>query len=142
MAFLDFIKNRQQQPGPETSQEQGPRNAREMYAQREAQDQAALKPISPEVKAQADRVMGRLDSGSFHLRTETAQSPSAGGGGNSEPMRQKALNQDHIAFLLSPTTSQVGRVAEAPSQTPSKDSVEQKSPQSPSPSHKRHGRER
>ena len=135
MAFLDFIKTRKQQAPGETPQPPNPQTAREMYTQRDAQEKASAKPISPEVKAQADRVMQTLDKGSFHLRAEPAPAPSSGTGGNSEPMRQKALSQEHVAFLLSPTTTQVGRVAETPSEAPSKDSAERPArPQSPSKS--------
>lgn len=142
MAFLDFIKNRQRQRDIETPQQPNPQTARELYAQRDAQEKASAKPISPEVKAQADRVMETLDKGSFHLRTEPAAAPSSFTGGNSEPMRQKALSQAHVAFLLSPTTTQVGRVAETPSEVPSKDSIDQQPARPQSPSKSRGGWER
>jgi len=145
MAFLDFIKNRQQQAAspqeqkPETTKQ--PQTAREMYAQQDAPEKATQAPLTPEVKAQADRAMETLDKSSFHLRSQSAASPSETGG-NSEPMRQNAVNQDKAAPALSPTTEQMGKVAEKESAAPSNEPAKEQPQKSQARRHDRGGWER
>jgi hypothetical protein len=111
MAFLDFIKNRQaEQKSAQQTPKQQPQTAREMYAAKDAQEKTNQKPLTPEIKAQADRVLGRAEQASSFLQSSSA--PSSGGETRGEPMRQKQMNQDKAAPALSPTTEQVGKVAE------------------------------
>lgn len=59
MAFLDFVKNReaehQKLAQGQPAERQQPQTAREIYARKDAQKKANQKPISPAVKAQAER---------------------------------------------------------------------------------------
>jgi hypothetical protein len=143
MAFLDFIKRRNQPaPAEQKPETQAPRTARELYALRDAQEKATANPISPGVKAQADRALERVDKGSFYLRAEASQAQAPTGGSHSEPMRQNQLSQEHVAFLLSPTTAQVGKVAESPSEGRSKESPEKQASPTQAPSKSRDGWER
>jgi len=115
VALLDFIQNRNQQTGPrqdQNAQMAKPQTAREMYAAQEAQEQANRKPLTPDVKSQADQVMEAVGKHQFqeHARGQSAPADQAS---HSEPMRQNAVNQDKEAHSLSPTTEQVGKVADA-----------------------------
>jgi hypothetical protein len=139
MALFDWIRDRYRAKPADRPK---PRIAREGYTQRRAEEKASAKSIYPEVRARADRVMETLDKGSFYLCAEPAAVLSSGTGGNSEPMRQKALSRDHVTFLLSPTTTQVGRVVKTPSHAPSKDSDEHQPGRPQAPSKSRGGWER
>jgi hypothetical protein len=80
MALLDFIQNRGQQTGPSQDQSAGmakPQTAREMYAAQEAQEQASRKPLSPEVKSQADQVMEAVGRHQFQGHGRAQAAPSA-----------------------------------------------------------------
>ena len=49
MAFRDFIRQRQEQAPGETAPQQTPQTARELYVQRDAQEKASAKSISPDI---------------------------------------------------------------------------------------------
>jgi hypothetical protein len=113
VALLDFIQNRNQQSGPsqdQNAQMAKPQTAREMYAAQDAQEQTNRKPLTPGVKSQADQVMEAVGKHQFqeHGGAATGNRES-----HDEPMRQNAVNQDKTAHALSPTTEQVGKVADS-----------------------------
>ena len=105
MAFLDFLKTRQQQtaaPKPQTEA------AKQMYTREAGQELAAVKPVTPELKAQAARVMTTMDKASYHLQAasskaapETAGSPAA--------QLQNQHGQDKTQAALSPTDGASGK---------------------------------
>ena len=140
MAFLDFIKHRQTEQKPEPPKQ--PQTAREMYAAQNAQEKVSQNPLTPEVKAQADRAMKSLDQGSFHLQSQSAPAAPTETGGHSEPMRQKAVNQNVEAPALSPTTEHMGKVAEKGSSAPSNEPAKEQPQKSQTRQHDRGGWER
>jgi hypothetical protein len=112
MAFLDFIRNRQEQSAAQPSQT--PETAREMYA-REAEQrptgQRTVGELPEAAKEQAREIGARLDRATQHLRQDSAAtSPSPESTGSPEPMRQSMLGQDNAAPALSPTSAQRGAV--------------------------------
>jgi hypothetical protein len=110
MAFLDFVKNRQQQPTPEQNQNQKPETAKEMYSRQSAQDKAEARPITPEIKAKADRAMATMNKASQHVdsqgKTEASESS-----GSPQAQLQKQHNQDKTQEALSPTDHTAGKTA-------------------------------
>jgi len=112
MAFLDFIRNRQEQSAEQPSQK--PETAREMYARQAEPGAAALRTVGelPDAaKEQAREIGARLDRATQHLRQDSAAtSPSPESTGSPEPMRQSMLGQDNAAPALSPTSAQRGAV--------------------------------
>ena len=112
MALLDFIKNRnaaQQQSVANRPQEQKPETAKEMHTRQAAQDKAAERPITPEIKAQADRAMATINKASQHLQPQPA--PAAPDGGSPAAHLQKQNHQDNAQPALSPTDGAAGKTA-------------------------------
>lgn len=123
MAFLDFLKKRQQQtvaPKPQQTE-----TAKQMYGREAAVESAAVKPVTPELKAQAARVMTAMDKASHHLQpasaktaSETAGSPAAQlqnqhGQGSAQPALSptdgangKTVTQDQVKPLPTPKKPQ------------------------------------
>jgi len=149
MAFLDFIKNRQQQSVEQPTQPKQ-ETAREMYAREAQQDTAGQRSVAqlPDVdKAQARELGERLDKATQSIRQDTGAGPApADTTGSPEPMRQNMMSQDKSAPDLSPTSAQRGSVtheqeASVPSQEESQSPVrESQRPQTiarPAPSWER-----
>lgn len=112
MALLEFIKNRnasQQQSIANKSPEQKPETAKEMYSREAAREKAAERPITPEIKAQADRAMATIDKASQHLQSQPA--PAAPDGGTNAAQLQKQNHQEKAQEALSPTDSAAGKTA-------------------------------
>jgi len=112
MAFLDFIKNRnvsQQQSVANKPQDQKPETAKEMHSRQAAQEKAAEKPITPEIKAQADRAMATINKASQHLEPQPA--PAAPDGGSPAAHLQKQNHQEKAQPALSPTDGAAGKTA-------------------------------
>jgi len=112
MAFLDFIKNRnasRQQPVADHAQAQKPETARQMYAREAAQDKAAEKPITPEIKAYTDRALAAITKATQHISPQAP--PPASDGGTQAAQLQKQHNQDKTQAALSPTDGTVGKTA-------------------------------
>lgn len=111
MAFLDFIKNRMakgRQADAPKPQQSKPETAKQMYTREAAAESAAVKPISPEIKAQAARVMATMDKASQHaphpsprIAPETAGSPAA--------QLQNQHGQGKTQTALSPTDGAAGK---------------------------------
>lgn len=104
MALLDFLKKRRQQTAQPKTQ---PETAKQMYT-REAAQQTAAKPITPEIKAQADRAMATMNKASQHVQAassaaapETAESPAA--------QLQNQHGQGKTQAALSPTDGASGK---------------------------------
>ena len=112
MPFLDFIKNRnvsQQQSVANKPQDQKPETAKEMHSRQAAQEKAAEKPITPEIKAQADRAMATINKASQHLEPQPA--PAAPDGGSPAAHLQKQNHQEKAQPALSPTDGAAGKTA-------------------------------
>jgi hypothetical protein len=114
MAFLDFIRNRQEQSAEQSSQSQKPETAREMYARQAEQGAARQRSVGelPEAdKTQAREIGARLDKATQYLRQDSeAPAPAPDSTGSPEPMRQNMMGQDNAAPDLSPTNAQRGAV--------------------------------
>jgi hypothetical protein len=61
MAFLDFIKNRQQASQEQSSQPK-PETAREMYAREAQQERSNAKPVDQDMKPEQRAVMGEVQA--------------------------------------------------------------------------------
>jgi hypothetical protein len=113
MAFLDFINNRQaaqQQSVAQTSQEQKPETAKEMYARQDTQDKAASKTITPEIKSQADRAMATMNKASEHVQSPAKRTaPETGSAPQAQLQNQS--RQDKTQESLSPTDGTAGKTA-------------------------------
>ena len=112
MALLDFIKNRnaaQQQSVANRPQEQNSETAKEMHTRQAAQEKAAERPITPEIKAQADRAMATINKASEHLQPQPA--PAAPDGGSPAAHLQKQNHQENAQPALSPTDGAAGKTA-------------------------------
>jgi hypothetical protein len=123
MAFLDFIRNRQEQSADQ-SQSQKPETAREMYTREAGQGaQRTVGELPEAAKEQAREIGARLDKATQHLRQDSAApSPAPESTGSPEPMRQRMMGQDNAAPALSPTSAQRGAVAhEQESPAPSRE---------------------
>ncbi|HTV53583.1 MAG TPA: hypothetical protein VMI06_01570 [Terriglobia bacterium] len=115
MAFLDFIRNRQQVSQEQTT-EPKPETAREMYAREATQEQASQRSVNElnqADKAEAKELGSRVDKAVEQIRSNDrpaapSQSDSTA---NPEPMRQNMVNQDKEAPELSPTSAQRGTIA-------------------------------
>jgi hypothetical protein len=126
MAFLDFIRNRQEQSADQSSQSQKPETAREMYSREAGQGapgQRAVGELPESAREQAREIGARLDKATQHLRQDSAApSPAPESTGSPEPMRQSMMGQDNAAPALSPTSAQRGAVAhEQESPAPSRE---------------------
>ena len=142
MAFLDFIKNRQeQQPvGEQQSQQQQPETAKQMYSREAVEAKAAEKPVAqiPESdKASARDIGSRVEQYSQDRAGNAFTGAPAPADSSAAPqaMRQDANGQDKSAPALSPTDGQVAKTAlEKAPDSPSQGSQE-KEPSSQSPAH-------
>jgi hypothetical protein len=130
MAFLDFIRNRQQQSPEQSSQQQKPETAREMYTRQAGEERAGAKPMEQLPQAdrdQAKELGARLDKATQHLRQDApAQTPSpSDSAGSPEAMRQNMTGQENAAPSLSPTSAQRGTTEqERPADSPSREDGE------------------
>src|ERR1700744_670286 len=105
------MKNRnagQQQPAGD-SQQPKPGAVKEMYAERDAQQKAAEKPITPEVKEQADRAMAAMNKATQHQDGPAGSSPSEGSSNSAHIQKQN--HQDKGQASLSPTDDASGKTA-------------------------------
>ncbi len=113
MAFLDFINNRQesqQQSVAQTSQEQKPETAKEMYARQDAQAKASAKQITPEIKAQADRATATMNKATEHVQSPAKRTaPETGSAPQAQLQNQS--RQDKAQEALSPTDGASGKTA-------------------------------
>jgi len=112
MALLDFIRNRnasQQQAVANKSQEQKPETAKELYSREAMQEKATQRPITPEIKAQADRATATMDKATQHRQSQAA--PTSGEGDSNSAQLQKQSHQDKSQEALSPTDSASGKTA-------------------------------
>jgi hypothetical protein len=128
MGFLNWIKNHnaaREQSVANRTQGPKPENAKAMYAREAAQEKAAEKPITPEIKEKADRALATINKVAQHLgqaatpaAPETSWSPSA--------QLQRRDGQEKTQAALSPTDGTTGR-------TPSKERAKtpEKSPERP-----------
>jgi hypothetical protein len=135
MAFLDFVKNRQDQQSAQQT-EQKPETAKAMYIQQ----------LSDADRSQSKELGARLDKATQHIQQDTQPGAAApaDGTGSPEPMRQKMTAQDKAAPSLSPTSGQMGTPASEKDATqPSQESPKPEAVKAPSmPQHSRGGWER
>ena len=126
MAFLDFIKNRQEQRpvGEQQSQQQQPETAKQMYSREAAQEKAtapSVRNLSPEQLAEARDIGSKLQPTTSPDPTNPSPSSSApteapsGAPDNQQPMKQLSMSQEKGAPDLSPSSAQLGmKEAELP----------------------------
>jgi hypothetical protein len=123
MALLDFIKNRNaqtQQPAAENTQAQKPETAKQMYTRQAGEEKATQKPITPEIKAQADRATAATEKATQHQQAYSAPAPE---GSTNTAHLQNQNRQDKTQASLSPTDDAKGKTAAqekrpAPEKTP------------------------
>jgi hypothetical protein len=122
MALLDFMKRDQapaQQPVAKTQQEQtqetsAPQTARQMYAQKAAQEKTPpLNQMPQDQQARLEAIKATLQKATQHIdKNAAAPSPAPADGTDSrEAMRQKMTGQDKAAPALSPTSAEAGQRA-------------------------------
>lgn len=110
MRFISWIKNQgKQQSVAEKQQPAKPETAKEMYSRQAAQEMAAERPITPEIKAQADRALSTINKASQHLHSQSA--PQAPDGGGNAAYLQKQDHQGKAQEALSPTDGRAGKSA-------------------------------
>ena len=113
MGFLGWIRDRnaaQQQSVANKSQEPRPENAKQMYAREAEQEKTAAKPITAEIKTQADRALATINKASQHAQPGPSQAP-ADNAGSPEAHLQKQHGQSRAQEALSPTDSAAGQTA-------------------------------
>jgi hypothetical protein len=111
MAFLDFMRGRQakgQQADAQKPQQPKPETAKQMYARETAQQSAAVKPVTSELKAQAARVMATMDKASQHVQSASANA-APGTAGSPAAQLQNQHGQGKTQAALSPTDGASGK---------------------------------
>jgi hypothetical protein len=112
MAFLDFVKSRQQSQPPEQSQPSKPETAKEMYSREASQSTASAKSMQqmpPEQQAKVAEISGKLQQATQHMgQAEAPAVAPQDSTASPQPMAQKMTSQDKAAPSLSPTSMQVG----------------------------------
>lgn len=108
MAFLDFLKQRQAERQQTQATKPQPETAKQMYTREAARDNAAIKPVTPELRAQAARVMSAMDKASYHMQASSAQTAPATAG-NPAAQVQNQHGQDRTQAALSPTDGVAGK---------------------------------
>jgi hypothetical protein len=128
MGFLDFIKNRGQQPAAEqqSQQQQKPEVSQDISTK--ASQEQATKPteyVRPEQQGRLAEAQVLYTKGTQEASQPTPPpTPAPEGATNPQPMRQAMSGQDAVAPDMSPTSAQHGARAEevegpsAPSATP------------------------
>lgn len=136
MAFLDFVKNRQQSQSAEQSQQSKPETAKEMYSRETSQSTAGAKSMQqmpPEQQAKVAEISGKLQQATQHMgQAEAPSSAPQDGTTSPQPMAQKMTSQDKAAPALSPTSMQAGTRSteqEAPASSEATSKSETKSAQ-------------
>jgi hypothetical protein len=150
MAFLDFVKSRQQSQSAEQSQQSKPETAKEMYSREASQEKAGSKSMQqmpPEQQAKVAEISGKLQQATQHMgQTEAPSAGTQDGAASPQPMAQKMASQDKAAPSLSPTSMQAGTrsteqeapaSSEATSKAETKSAQQQKTMARPSPSWER-----
>jgi len=108
--FIDWIKSRnaaRQQAVAEKPQERKPETAKEMYTRETAQEKTAQRPITPEIKAQADRAASAIKEGM--QRPSQAEPAAPETGGSPTARLQKQDGQEKTQAALSPTDGAAGK---------------------------------
>lgn len=112
MAFLDFLKKRQQQTAQPKPEQPKPETAKQMYTREAAQQpkQNTLNQISPERFRQVNEIKARLEKATQHTGQESParQASPADAPVTQEAMRQNMTAQDKAMPALSPTSAQAG----------------------------------
>jgi hypothetical protein len=135
MAFLDFIKNRQQ-PGQEASQQSKPEISQDNSRQ-VAQESVGAKSVEnmrPDQQARLAEAQSLFRQGTQQANPSVATPAPAPEDATSspQPMRQNSMRQDNPAPDLSPTSAQSGvpsREADGPSvPTDSSSKAQEQSP--------------
>ncbi len=110
MKFLGWItKGNAARQQSVAEKPQMPETAKEMYSRQEAQEKAAARPITPEIKAQADRALSTINKASQHLQSQSPSQESDGG--SNAGYLQKQDHQGKAQEALSPTDGREGKTA-------------------------------
>ena len=114
MAFLDFIKERTQQPVAQTSQQPKPESAKEMYTREASQEQVARKPVEqmPEAEKQkaveaAHPAAALMEKATQH-QTQSHDAPSNRTDGK-EALRHNQSGEEKTQEAMSPTDAHKGQ---------------------------------
>lgn len=112
MAFLDFVKNRQQSQSADQSQPSKTETAKEMYSREASQGKASAKSMQqmpPEQQAKVTEISGKLQQATQHMgQAEAPAVAPQDSTASPQPMRQNMMSQDKAAPSLSPTSAQAG----------------------------------
>jgi hypothetical protein len=112
MAFLDWIRNRnQQQPVANKPQEQTPETAKQMYTREAAQDEAkrrSLTELPLAVQSRLDGIRETLQRATQYHDPNGGAAAPVGGMANREALRQNMMGQDRSTPALSPTGMHAG----------------------------------
>lgn len=113
MAFLDFLKKRQQQtaaPKPQQAE-----TAKQMHTREAGQQtkQNSLDQMPQEQRAKIDEIKARMERATQHseLQSVSRQASQADAPVTQEAMRQNVTAQDKTAPALSPTSAQTGKTS-------------------------------
>jgi len=114
MAFLDFIKERTQQPVAQTSQQPKPESAKEVYTREASQEQATRKPVEqmPDAEKQkaveaAHPAAALMEKATQH-QTQSQDAPSNRTDGK-EALRHNQSGQNKTQDAMSPTDAHKGQ---------------------------------
>jgi hypothetical protein len=140
MAFLDFIKNRNQTVSAPANEQggPGPETAKQSYTREAAQEKLAATPVTsmrPEDLAEARALGSKIQPTTppgpttpSPVSSSPADAPT-GTTDNQQPMKQVAMGQDKTAPDLSPSSAQAGvKEAELPVRPDNTPSPNQPSP--------------
>ncbi len=123
MAFLDFLKRGQAARQQAETPKPKPETAKQMYTREAAGESAAVKPITPEIKAQADRAMATMKKASQHVQP-SSPGASAEAAGSPAAQLQNQHAQGKTQAALSPTDGASGKTVSQdqvrPLETPKK----------------------
>jgi hypothetical protein len=115
MALLDFIKNRNaspQQSVAETTQQQKPETAKEMYSRQAVEDKANRVAPTPDQEARAQKIGEEMRSAMQpQERSSPAPSNAPGEGGTNAAQLQNQNHQGKAQESLSPTDDARGKTA-------------------------------
>ncbi|HTR34979.1 MAG TPA: hypothetical protein VMH80_03705 [Bryobacteraceae bacterium] len=112
MAFLVFLKKRQQQTAQPKPQQPKPETAKQMYTREAAQQprQNALESLSGAERGRLDEIKARIEKATQHAGHDSParEASVADTPVTQQPMRQNMTAQDKSTPAMSPTSAQAG----------------------------------
>jgi hypothetical protein len=113
MRFLDWMKGRGgggKKPTIEKAKDETPKYAKPAYTQAHEREQAAVRPITPDVQAQTDRALATINKASFYVHAPAPPTAFESGGSPNAHL-QKQDYQAKTQEALSPTDAASGKTA-------------------------------